>query len=478
MDNRQQDGGAPHSLSAGVAQVEITPPPGTHLAGGINVFRPAQKVVDPLYAKALVLQAGGRKLCFVSLDLVLVVRGYTERIRQAAAQRCGLEAEAVMVHATQTHSAPSLGYVMLDEDFGPIPSEAEWLRGAQIEYCEFALERIIQAIVEANDNLQPAQVGAASGIEGRMAFNRRAILRDGTALRWLPFRPDENPLGPVHILQVEGPIDPELGVLGIRNAQGFMAMLLSYTCHPMNVFARHGEMAVSAEWCGALADEMRQTYGSACIPLVLNGACGNIGPFPAFDTGYPLDPTDHRAMGRVLAETARKVITSLSFEDDITLDWKTQMVRLPLRAADPAQLAADRQMIQDHPQPPWADEERTSVREDWMLAASRLSAHLQQQREGDIDYEIQVLRVGKVAFVGLPGEPFVEGGLRIKEASPFYPTYIVHCVTQYVGYLPVREAFARGGHEVDYAYWAKVEPGCLETVVQNAITLLHELKER
>lgn len=51
-------GGALHSLYAGVAQVEITPPLGTHLAGGINTFRSTQKVVDPLYAKALVLEAG------------------------------------------------------------------------------------------------------------------------------------------------------------------------------------------------------------------------------------------------------------------------------------------------------------------------------------------------------------------------------------------------------------------------------------
>jgi len=138
---------------------------------------------------------------------------------------------------------------------------------------------------------------------------------------------------------------------------------------------------------------MRQTYGSACIPLVLNGACGNIGPFPAFDTGYALDPTDHRAMGRVLAETARKVTASLSFRDDVTLDWKTQRVRLPLRVADPAQLAADRRTLENDPQPPWADEAHTGVREDWMLAASRLSAHMQQQREDAIDYEIQVLRV-------------------------------------------------------------------------------------
>ena len=39
-----------------------------------------------------------------------------------------------------------------------------------------------------------------------------------------------------------------------------------------------------------------------------------------------------------------------------------------------------------------------------------------------LDYEIQVFRVGNAAFVSLPGEPFVEGQLAIKIASPTFPT--------------------------------------------------------
>ena len=45
----------PKGLRAGAAQVDITPPEGTHLAGsGADVHRPAEVVLDPLYAKAVV----------------------------------------------------------------------------------------------------------------------------------------------------------------------------------------------------------------------------------------------------------------------------------------------------------------------------------------------------------------------------------------------------------------------------------------
>ena len=56
-------------LNAGAAMVDITPEAGTHLGGnGMGDHRPAQSVLDPLYAKAIVFEAGGRKICFVSLD--------------------------------------------------------------------------------------------------------------------------------------------------------------------------------------------------------------------------------------------------------------------------------------------------------------------------------------------------------------------------------------------------------------------------
>jgi len=52
---------------------------------------------------------------------------------------------------------------------------------------------------------------------------------------------------------------------------------------------------------------------------------------------------------------------------------------------------------------------------------------------------------------------------------------VAYCVNQYVGYLPTREAFPRGGHEVESATWAKVTPDALETVVDGALGLLEKL---
>ncbi len=105
------------SFQAGAAEVDITPKAGIHLAGDVGRWRPAKLALDPLFARALVLESGGKRLCLVVLDLTIVTEEYTGLIREEAALRFGLEPSAVMVHATQTHTAPSLGHFMFDESF-------------------------------------------------------------------------------------------------------------------------------------------------------------------------------------------------------------------------------------------------------------------------------------------------------------------------------------------------------------------------
>jgi hypothetical protein len=462
-------------LRAGAAQIEITPKAGAHLAGSIGVFRPAQTVADPLYAKAVVLARGGRKICLLSLDVTIITRPWTERIRAAAAN-LGFDHDAVMVHATQTHSAPPIGHFMLDEDFPDVPAEFEWLRGGEMSFYEFATERAIEAIRRAAESLQPVQVGVASAINDRLAFNRRGVRRDGSICMPWPYSSLQQPLGPTDIRYMEGPVDPEVGVLCLRNAEAQMvAMLLHYTCHPVNVFAQQPNLVVSADWPGAWARGMRSVYGEWCVPLVVNGCCGNINPWPPFEADFV---PDHRRMGRQLAETACRVIDRMIFGDADTLDWRIREVPLPIREIAPEALDAARKTLAQHPGPKWSSDKQTQVAGDWMSAALTMSVHLMRGREPVLPYEIQVLRIGDTAIVGLPGEPFVEGQLRIKIGSPAYPTYVAHCTTQYVGYVPIREAFERGGHEVNTSYWSKLEPQALDVIVDNAIAVLNELFSR
>jgi hypothetical protein len=180
-------------------------------------------------------------------------------------------------------------------------------------------------------------------------------------------------------------------------------------------------------------------------------------------------------MGRVLGGGAERVLAALSYNDQATVDYRSRTIELPLREVPANELAAARRFLKENPEPLWKDDSNTRIRYDWIRAALLESVHLQRERDGTLAYEMQVMRIGDCAFVGLPGEPFAWGGLQIKMGSPAPFTFIVHGISSYAGYIPPRLAYPRGGHEVDLSYWAKVAPGSLETIIEVAGEMLGEL---
>lgn len=454
---------------AGAAMVDITPPPGTHLGGsGMGERRPAQSVMDPLYAKALVLESGGRRLCVVTLDAIMVTADYTARIREGIRREAGVEGDAILVHAIQSHSAPSLGHFMLDPDF-PLETspETEYLRGGESAYADQAAAAAIEAAATASRRLRPVRAAVGRAVADGLAFNRRGVRRDGSVFMPRPLGRDRQPFGPTELCFLEGPTDPEVGVLCLQDlTMRPVAFLLHFTCHPVNVFGRRETYcAVSADWPGAWCQALRDACGPDVVPLVLNGCCGNINPWHPFDPDFR---PDHRRMGRVLAETSLRVMHSLRFSAGLRLDWRSRQIRLPYRDIPAARQEEVARILGRSPQPPRGPDGEVDPR--WFLAASTRSVELCRRREPLFPYGIQAFRVGDAALVGLPGEPFVEGQLAIKTASPAPFCFVAHLISQYVGYLPTREAFARGGHEAnpEVTYWAKLAPGALETVAGHA----------
>jgi hypothetical protein len=470
--NASQEG----NLRAGAARVDITPPPGTHLSGsGCGEHRPAQSVLDPLFAKAIVLEADGRRVCLVTLDVTVVTGDYTQKIRTAIAGKTGVPLDAIMVHAIQTHSAPSLGYFMLDPDF-PLETtpETEYLWGAERAYGDTAAEAAVRAAVEAAAALQPVRIGVGRGILGDLAFNRRGVRRDGTVMMPKPRGRENQPLGITELCYLEGPVDPEVGVVCIqRMDMQPLAFLLHYTCHPVNVFGcPETYCTVSADWPGAWAQGMQRAFGPAAVPLVVNGCCGNINPWNPFD---PDCRPDHRRMGRALTTMSERIVHAMTFVRNARLAWDIQRIVLPFREIPEARRRDVARILGEHPQPPRG--KNGAVDPQWFSAASTRSAELCRKREPMFSYEIQGLRIGDTAIVGLPGEPFVEGQLAIKTRSPAPYVFPAHLTTHYVGYLPTRDAYARGGHEAntEVTYWAKLAPGSLETVVEQAVALLRQV---
>ena len=452
-----------HALHAGAARVDITPDLGIQLAGDIGRYRPTEEIRDRLYANVLVLKSGHTSFCFLSMDLLAMSDEWANEIRTRAARRFGLDPDAIMVHVVQNHASPSMGHLFMCDSVTLFPPGYPWLRGGDDRYNEPTVAKCLKAIEAAIRNLKPVVLQVGRGVDGRVAFNRRFVLRNGTA-RTHPPKCDPS------ILQVEGPTDPEVGIMTLTDARGrVVSGFLHHTCHPCNGYPHR---YVIADWPGAWAGLMRKRWGAQSIPLVINGCCGNIHHCnhlnPDADPGY-------REMAGLLRDTSVNVLGRMEPCESHPLAVERTVLRLPMRRLTPKAVAEARALIAKCPEPKWLDEARTRVDWDWVYAIGVLDLKRLQDRAPYVEYEIQAFRIGDMALVTLKGEPFVEAQLEIKQASPAAHTFVAHFCNGYAGYLPTREAFARGGYETRTSNGSKFRPDALKTITKHAIRLLKKL---
>lgn len=193
-------------LFAGAAMADITPEFDIQLAGDIGRRRPCNEIKDHTFAHALVLESEGKRCCLLSLNITAASDYWADKLRSQVGEVLGIGTEAILLHSLQNHATPSLGNGFVSPECKLIPPEYPWLRGGDDRYNPFCAAQCVKAAQEALADLQPVTLSAGRIADGRVAFNRRFIMRDGT-VRTHP------PCGDPNILQNEGPIDPEVGVL-------------------------------------------------------------------------------------------------------------------------------------------------------------------------------------------------------------------------------------------------------------------------
>lgn len=463
------------TLNVGFGTADITPKEGTHLCGGpIGEYRPAKFVRHKLYAKATVFR-GEKTLCMVALDVLLINKKYCDIIKASIEKELGIPYEAIMVFAIQTHSAPCVGEVMLDMDF-PIkfPENEEYISGIDSQYSTFVCQQAALAAKIAYENLREVKMDVKSGLKHGLAFCRRVIMRDGSMEMFPEHSSLKHPFGP-EISHLESPADDEVGVVCFKDGTDIVSTLLHFTCHPVNDYCTPTLYnSVTSDWPGIWSENLQKKLGIKTMPTVLNGCCGNINPFDPYTPDYTMDS---EKMGATLSEVAERVLLSMSFSDAETpgaIDYRYVEIPLAYREIPKERLEKVINTIENGP---IKRKENGEFEEEWSLAASTYSTLCCQKREPVFMYPVQVFRVGSLAIVALPGEPFTDSQLDIKLRSKAPMTYVTHCANKYIGYLPPEKAFASDGHEtnLNYTYWAKMAPGSIEKICDTVIEEIESL---
>ncbi len=239
---------ADDSFLAGVAKADITPTTFGPMYGYANrrCGPAATGVHDPLFAKALVLQAGGTRMAIVTLDLGSII---APNLRKRIVEQ--LNIPVVLLAASHSHSTPQY----LNPDPGAAPSA----------YQQEMENKVFAAVEQASKALSPAKIGVGRG-EMRLGYNR-VLLRDDGRARALFDNLERIPYGPV---------DPAFDLLRIDDAQGnTKALLVHYAVHA--VVLGPTNCKYSADYPGAMQSKVEADLVGAQVMFVQGGA-GDINP--------------------------------------------------------------------------------------------------------------------------------------------------------------------------------------------------------
>jgi len=439
---------------AGAASVKITPPTGTPLAG-YYYTRAAEGVHDDLHAKALVLQEGTTKVAFVVCDLISLPKSTVEEARRIIGAESRVPGENVMMSATHSHTGPVLGG-------GSARNAAQ---GGESDIAMRYVAKLPKLIAEsvrlAENNLTNANAFAAWGRMEGLSFNRRYFLRDGT-VAWNPGKLNTN------IVHAAGPIDPDVALFYVEtpDAKRPLATYVNFAMHPDTM----GGLQISADYPGVLSKIVGEYKGADMTTIFANGTCGNINHVDVNWKDPQKGPTETMRIGTVLAAEVLQRYKKLRPIKVGPLRARNEIVKLPVPIVSPREVEEARRIAQipavtGTNQPKFLD--RVKAYKILEVAARDGKPH---------ELEVQVIALGDdVAWVSLPGEIFVELGLAIKKASPFYYTFIAELANGSIGYIPNREAYAQGNYEVVSARCAE---GSGELLVQSAIHQLRELHKQ
>ena len=276
-------------LKAGVARVDITPSTFMPMYGYANrKCGPADGTHDPLFAKVLVLEAGGSRMALVTADLGSLV---SEDLRRDVASKLGIP--VLLLAASHTHSAPAF------LPFGSAPASGNDARS----YLAELERRIFGAIEAASRSMFPARLGIGKG-SLQLGYNRLLLREDGRA-RAVFDNLDRIPYGPV---------DPEIVLLRVEDADGrARALVVHYAVHA--VVLGSTSCKYSGDYPGVLQSAVERELEGTQVMFVQGGA-GDINPLFQGRSGREADDfAVMEKMGQLLATEvlrANRTVTPLA----------------------------------------------------------------------------------------------------------------------------------------------------------------------
>jgi hypothetical protein len=442
---------------AGAFAGDITPGKFPISVNGGMQDRLAKGAHDRLHARALVLDDGTTKIAIVVCDSCMIPREITDAAKALAQKSTGIPPQCMLISATHSHTAPTLGSVFQSD-----PDE---------DYVKELPALIAAAIAKASERLAPAKIGWAVGKDATQVFNRRWTVKPGSPLREDPFgnRTDQVRMNPGYqhpdLVAPAGPTDPDITLLSLQTPQGHpIALLANYSLHYVG-----GLPALSADYFGAYAERMRELVGGdkSFVGIMSNGTSGNINnvDFSSPPPGKREEGEQIRIVTDSVAKASLTAYKTIKYHDWVSLAAAQKEIELGVRRPSEADVQRALALLDKANKKVLTTMPEVYARETLMMA----------KYPPKVKVILQAIRIGELGIVANPCETFVEIGLEIKKKSPLRPTCTIELANGYNGYLPTPEHHALGGYETWRARSSYLEVNASRAITDTLLALLKEV---
>ncbi len=432
------------NIKVGFGRADITPPMGLCLQGYYEK-RVADGILDRLEASCVAFSDGEKTAVVINIDLIGMPQTWGDKLRNTVSDVTGLPYEAVYFCCTHTHTAPTITGKLYPRDE---------------EYISVAFRLIADAAKVAIDDMVDAKFFTARGEVKGISFVRRYKMKNGKTQT----NPGKN--NP----EIDHPIgtpDESLQLVRITREGKDDIVLLNFQTHPDVI----GGCKYSADWPGHTRRFFEGAVpGTKCI--FFNGAQGDTNHICVtneYDTskGY----THSKHMGLCVAGEAMKLYSYAEPLECEGVDYKQYNYEVPSNRGTPEQLPLAEQYIAAHEagkrsEIPYSGMEYTTVVAE---------AYRMKRLENGPDFftlYLNAVKVGNIAFSGIPGEPFTDIGRGIKEQSPFDMTFVCCCANGCEAYYPMQSAYDEGGYEARSSSFAA---GIAERIIDGSVEMLNEI---
>lgn len=450
-----------YDVLVGFSRLDITPPLGTNIRGYFHQ-RLCEGVLDALEINAIAIKKDNEVVVLISIDAEECTTDFCDGAREMVAKATGLDKKAVFIHITHTHVAPSYG------------EEDAFTNDIDREHYSYVMKKIADSAVLAIADLKPARMGVAVSKAERVGFNRRYLMKDGTTAT--------NPgVNNPDIVKSIGLLDERVNVIRFERECGDNIVVANYGNHPDVI----GGNLVSADWPGFTRRIFEKAIDNTkCI--FFNGAQGDInhvnvkpvggdlnGMFNDFDDvtrGYP----HSRHIGNVVAGAIMSVYEKVEYIPCTEVKAVEEIAMVASNMPKPEDMEQARYIDKMHKEGRDAELPYKGMMLTTMVAEADRMVSLEHGPEF-FPMNLTAIKIGEVAFLGIPGEPFAGIGIEIKKAEGWKmvcPT----CITNgYNGYFPMKDSYDEGGYEARSSIY---KAGVAEKIIEEGKNILTKMLDK